>query len=116
MLPGHTGGSACLTFYYHMFGANIDELSVYLGNTKVFSKKGAQGNMWKKAEVSINDKGNVRYIKVTVYLQEWLQLNGHSASQSYHRYPKPYFKLKLIELGNQIFHRFSNKINSQVFR
>ena len=64
MLPGHTGGFACLTFYYHMFGANIDELSVYLGNTKVFSKKDAQGNTWKKAEVSINGEANVRYINM----------------------------------------------------
>ena len=49
-------------------------------------------------------------------LQGWLQLNGYSTSQLRHRYPKPHIKLKLIELGIQIFHCFSNKINSQVFR
>ena len=55
---------------------------------------------------------------VTVYLrfQGWLQLNGYSASQLHHRYPKPYIKLKLIELGIQIFHCFFKKVNSQVFR
>ena len=43
-------------------------------------------------------------IKVTVYLQGWLQFNGCSASRLHHRYPKPCIKLKLIELGIQIFH------------
>ena len=51
-----------------------------------------------------------------MYLQGWPQLNGYSASQLHHRYPKPYIKLKLIELGIQIFHCFSKKIVSQVFR
>ena len=54
-------------------------------------------------------------LKVTVYLQGWLQLNGYSVSQLHHRYPKPYIKLKLIELGIQIFHYFCKKINSQDF-
>ena len=55
-------------------------------------------------------------LKVTVYLQGWLQLNGYSASQLHHRYSKPYIKLKLIELGIQIFHCFPKKINFQGFR
>ena len=55
-------------------------------------------------------------IKVTLYLQGWLQLNGYSAPQLHHRYPKSYIKLKLIELVIPIFHCFSKKINSQVFR
>ena len=54
--------------------------------------------------------------KVTVYLQGWYRLNGYSASQLHLRYPIPYIKLKLIEMGIQIFHCFSKKINSQVFR
>ena len=33
-----------------------------------------------------------------------------------HRYPKSHIKLKLIELGIQIFHCFSKKINFKVFR
>ena len=51
-------------------------------------------------------------VKVTVYLQGWLHFNGCSASRLHHRYPKPYIKLKLIELGIQIFHCFFKKINS----
>lgn len=57
---GYTGGSARLSFYYHMNGGNIGQLNVYLGSSKVFSKSRSQGNEWKKAEVSINGQGNVR--------------------------------------------------------
>ena len=32
---------------------------MYLGNKKIFSKGGDQGNAWKKAEVSINGLGEV---------------------------------------------------------
>ncbi|KAJ7385144.1 Meprin A subunit beta [Desmophyllum pertusum] len=56
---GFAGGSACLSFYYHMYGKTVNQLNVYLGSSKVFSKSGAQGNEWKKAEVSINGKGNI---------------------------------------------------------
>ena len=57
---GYKGGSACLSFYYHMHGSSIGQLNVYLGSSKVFQKSGAQGNEWKKAEVSINGQGGVR--------------------------------------------------------
>ena len=56
---GFTGGSACLLFYYHMYGTHVGQLNVYLGNKKIFSKVGDQGNAWKKAEVSINGLGEV---------------------------------------------------------
>ena len=38
----------CLTFYYHMYGANMGTLNVFSGNNKVFTKSGNQGNYWKK--------------------------------------------------------------------
>ncbi|RMX55571.1 hypothetical protein pdam_00001722, partial [Pocillopora damicornis] len=56
---GYSGGSACLAFYYHMYGDNVNQLNVYLGSSKVFAKAGNQGNEWKKAQVSINGGGNV---------------------------------------------------------
>lgn len=56
---GYTGGSACLSFYYHMYGGHVGQLNVYLGNKKIFSKSGDQGHAWKKAEVSINGLGEV---------------------------------------------------------
>jgi len=58
---GYTGGPACLSFYYHMYGKNVNQLNVNLGGTNVFQKSGPQGNQWKKAEVSINGRGNIEF-------------------------------------------------------
>lgn len=57
---GHAGGAACLSFYYHMHGLSISQVNVYLGSSKVFENSGAQGDEWKKAEVSNNGQGDVR--------------------------------------------------------
>ena len=65
---GYAGGPACLSFYYHMYGKNVNRLKVKVGGTNVFQKSGPQGNTWKKAEVSINGRGNVRIFYYTLYL------------------------------------------------
>ena len=41
----------------------------------------------------------ITWVKVTVYLQRCLQSYACSSSQFRRRYPKPYIKLKLIELA-----------------
>ena len=68
---GYTGGPACLSFYYHMYGRNVNQLRVNLGGANVFQRSGSQGNEWKKAEVSINGRGNVRiyytFLKITLF-------------------------------------------------
>lgn len=43
----------CLSFFYHMYGRNINRLNVYNRGALVWSKVGQQGNAWKKAEVPI---------------------------------------------------------------
>ena len=43
-----------------MNGQDINQLNVKLGSTNVFKKSGSQGNQWKKAEVSIDGRGEVR--------------------------------------------------------
>lgn len=53
-----TSGS-CLQFYYHMFGATIGTLNVYVTyssfwRTKVWSKSGNQSNSWNIAQVSFS--------------------------------------------------------------
>ena len=40
------GNPACLSFYYHMFGASAGTLNVYSGNNKVISLSGDQGDTW----------------------------------------------------------------------
>lgn len=43
----------CLSFFYHMYGQNINELNVYNRGVLLWSKVKQQGNAWKKAEVPI---------------------------------------------------------------
>jgi len=50
-----------------MYGQNVNQLNVKLGGTNVFQKSGPQGNTWKKAEVSINGRGNVCIHHYTLY-------------------------------------------------
>ena len=44
------GKPACLSFYYHMYGATVGTLNVYSGNRKVFNISGNQGNNWTMVE------------------------------------------------------------------
>jgi len=69
IFKGYTGGPACLSFYYHMYGRDVNQLNVKLGGTNVYQKRGSQGNQWKKAEFSINGSGDVRihYSRYLVY-------------------------------------------------
>ncbi|XP_022786238.1 uncharacterized protein LOC111326491 isoform X2 [Stylophora pistillata] len=47
------GKKACLSFYYHMYGASAGSLNVYNGNDKVFNASGNQGNRWVMVEKSL---------------------------------------------------------------
>ena len=57
------GKWSCLKFYYHMYGATINRLSVFNGNCTVFTKLGHQGNMWMYAEVTVFVQNNVSSLK-----------------------------------------------------
>ena len=52
----HSG--KCLSFWYHMYGAHISTLSVYLRNgshdTLLWSKAGTHGDKWIQAVVTVN--------------------------------------------------------------
>ena len=50
-------GNTCIHFFYHMFGASLGTLNVYVGCTKVFTVSGNQGNTWQQAEVKVSQKG-----------------------------------------------------------
>lgn len=47
-------GLTCVTFYYHMYGATIGNLTVTLNGRLgiLFSRSGNQGNAWLKAQVN----------------------------------------------------------------
>ena len=51
-LPGN-GELGCLSFYYHMYGAEMGTLNVFSGNLNVFTESGNQGSIWRKAERTI---------------------------------------------------------------
>ena len=45
-------GITCVTFYYHMYGTTIGNLTVTLNGGTLFSRSGNQGNAWLKAQVN----------------------------------------------------------------
>lgn len=52
-LTGANSKSVCFSFYYHMYGTNINRLNIYNRGKVIWTMAGNQGNSWKKAEVSI---------------------------------------------------------------
>lgn len=71
-------GTMCLNFWYHMYGAHINSLNVYvlrgsaLG-TPVWTKHGTQGNAWKQGQVQTNVQGqfSVSFVYILFYLCHW---------------------------------------------
>ena len=53
----------CLSFYYHMYGATMGTLNVLVGQRKVFTLSGDQGNQWKQAKVEITEPGASEVMK-----------------------------------------------------
>ena len=53
-------GGKCLSFWYHMYGADINTLSVYVRtgayDTLLWSKTGTRGDKWIQALVSVNSR------------------------------------------------------------
>ena len=56
------GTMSCLKFYYHMYGATINRLNVFNGNSIVFTRSGQQGNRWLYAEVTVFLQNTVSYL------------------------------------------------------
>ncbi|XP_015774187.1 PREDICTED: uncharacterized protein LOC107352362 [Acropora digitifera] len=55
------GAMSCLKFYYHMYGATINRLNVFNGNSIVFTRSGQQGNRWLYTEVTIFVKNTITF-------------------------------------------------------
>ncbi|XP_078348020.1 uncharacterized protein LOC144633100 [Oculina patagonica] len=51
------GGEMCLTFYYHMYGASMGTLNVYINGRIVFTATGNKGSTWLKADVDVYSEG-----------------------------------------------------------
>ena len=50
-------GRMCLSFYYHMYGASMGALNVYINGETIFAANGNKGDMWLKADVDVNLRG-----------------------------------------------------------
>ncbi|KAL9985794.1 hypothetical protein ACROYT_G008239 [Oculina patagonica] len=46
-----------LSFSYHMYGNTMGTLNVYVGQKKIFTKSGNQGNQWNQASVDVTEPG-----------------------------------------------------------
>ena len=55
----YNGRRACISFYYHLYGATVGTLNVYSGNNKVFNISGNRGNNWKKVEINVRLSSSV---------------------------------------------------------
>lgn len=78
MISPVTSGPQCLNFWYHMYGAHINRLNIYVRNpnsnllgTPIWSRYGSHGDRWKPAHVSMNYRGTY------VYVIEAIRGNGY---------------------------------------
>ncbi|XP_025085553.1 MAM and LDL-receptor class A domain-containing protein 1-like [Pomacea canaliculata] len=60
-------GSTCATFWYHMYGADVNKLNLYLASpgkpgSQVWTKSGNQGFMWQYAEVEVGAVSSAQLI------------------------------------------------------
>ena len=56
---------ACLTFYYHMYGADMGTLKVLLNDKVIWQLDGNQGNQWHIATVPILHPGKKKVNTIT---------------------------------------------------
>jgi hypothetical protein len=60
-------GNDCLRFFYQMNGQDVRTLNVYVGNTKVLTKSGSEGQPWKSAEVRLSQTGSQKVIIIDFF-------------------------------------------------
>ena len=53
----HSAQESACPSTHHMYGSTMGTLNVYVGQKKIFTKTGDQGNQWKQAMVNITDPG-----------------------------------------------------------
>ncbi|XP_068767352.1 enteropeptidase isoform X2 [Struthio camelus] len=66
-LPLVSSDPSCLSFWYHMYGADVYRLSVSISNKHgmekiIFQKEGNYGNNWNYGQVTLNDSSDFKII------------------------------------------------------
>ena len=56
---GHSGKAACVQLWYHMYGKGIGTLNIYqqtedLMETRIFTRTGDQGRLWRFAQATLS--------------------------------------------------------------
>jgi len=67
-VPGSTASDGkCLSFWYHMYGADINTLSVYVRtgayDTLLWSRMGTRGDKWIRALVTVNSRTHFQVLE-----------------------------------------------------
>lgn len=50
-------GNMCLRFFYHMYGATMGTINVYINGKTVFSASGDKGDVWLRKDIDVNFSG-----------------------------------------------------------
>lgn len=58
----NTKSAVCFSFYFHMYGNDVDEIHLYSRGKKVWRMAGNQGDVWRKAEITITGHYDVSYM------------------------------------------------------
>ena len=65
--PTDNGGKLrCLQFWYHMYGAHVNTLSVHIKPVNkpilpaIWKKSGTQGDRWRYAQIQLNNTGSYK--------------------------------------------------------
>nr|XP_013810674.1 PREDICTED: enteropeptidase [Apteryx mantelli mantelli] len=66
-LPLVSSDPSCLSFWYHMYGADVYRLSISISNKhgvekRVFQKEGNYGNNWNYGQITLNDSSDFKVI------------------------------------------------------
>ena len=69
-------GSTCIRFFFHMYGATIGTLNVFIAGSNVFQMTGPQGNMWKEAIIKVSQVGTH---SVSVHLFFYFKFSGQKS-------------------------------------
>ncbi len=76
-VPG-SNSSACLKFYYHMYGSDMGTLNVFNGNATIFTKSGDQGDRWRKVtrKINLSDVVSIPTLVCLLNFAEFISLNN----------------------------------------
>ena len=74
----NTKSAVCFSFYFHMYGNDVDEIGLYSRGKRAWRMVGNQGDVWRKAEITITGDYDVSYYGVLIDLAFIFVCNPYS--------------------------------------